>query len=81
MRTRSTVIVAGVIATAVLVAFFFAPVVFWYNAVGGPIMVGENPPKHPVYRSLGCVFFGYGDTYAPMLGGLGFGCEGPPVPL
>lgn len=73
---------AGVVIVALVAAFFFcAPVAFWYNAGGGPIMAGHAPPYRPVYRSLGCAYLGFGDVYAPSSGGLRLGCSGPIVPL
>lgn len=72
---------ASIVVAAVILAFFYAPVVFWYNADGGPVISGMPRPANPVYRSLGCIYTGYGATYAPYLGGFMFGCEGPIVPL
>lgn len=73
-------------ATAVFVTltvgtFFFAPVVFWYSERGGPVQPGAGEHYSPVFRSLGCAYVGYGDVYAPGLGGVKIGCSGPPVTL
>lgn len=75
-RTKGAVIFA---VSVVLVFFFFAPVVYW--KITG-ISVGPGTRTGvlvSVYRSAGCIFFGYGDIY---VGGLGtrWGCDVPPIP-
>ena len=68
------------IAAVIVLAFFFAPVAFWFNERGGPAIVLEKVGP-PVYRSLGCTTIGYGDLYAPGWFGFSFGCNIPvPIP-
>lgn len=76
--SRRTALFAGVAAVVVIV-FFLAPVVWWFN-LGSPI-AGERV-SNPVYRSLGCATLGYGDLYAPSWFGFSLGCEIPvPIPF
>ncbi|MDV3278355.1 MAG: hypothetical protein LYZ69_07805 [Nitrososphaerales archaeon] len=82
MRRMRKVAAIGIVVIVVL-AFFFAPVVFWFRA--GPTF---QPLPHPspaytnVYRSLGCVTLGFGDLYASDWFGFVLGCQIPvPVPV
>lgn len=83
MRRSSVAVVASAIAIVAL-AFFFAPVLFWFNI--GPAYATSHPNYIPVYRSASCVFLGYGDLYSQFLGangytfGLALGCQ-MPIPL
>lgn len=67
--------IACVVIVVVLASFFFAPIVFWFST-GPEYQAFPHPSQDitPVYRSLGCVTVGYGDTYAPGWFGLVFGC-------
>jgi len=86
---KITMIGIVVISIAVLSFLFLAPVLYW-TSVPPPI-----PPAYartpglqlPIYRSLGCAIFGYGDLFSPggvTLGGVyypafvfSFGCKIP----
>lgn len=64
-RSRKIGIVAVVIVA--LLFFFLASVFYWFSQ-HGPI---PNKTQDIVaYRSLGCVFFGVGDSYYTAGGGL-----------
>ncbi len=75
MRRRRALVVVIMIAVALL-AFFLAPVAYWFSA--GPEYQAYPHPsmeRTPVYRSLGCVTVGFGDTYGPGWFGLVIGCS------
>jgi len=58
---RRTKTLFGIVVAATVALFFFAPVFYSEEfLVGFP---GYNEGYVKVYRSLGCVFFGLGDTY------------------
>lgn len=65
MRRRTKAIVG--LAVAVAVAFFFAPVLYWYSLPSGPLYYGQPYPS--VYRSLGCATLEIGTTYFPSTAG------------
>ncbi len=74
MRRRTKVSIV-VLAVALVGAFFFAPVVYWFST--GPYYEAyphPSPNVTPVYRSLGCVTVGYGVSYGPDWFGLVLGC-------
>jgi hypothetical protein len=75
MRKRVK-IALGATVVVIVIAFFFAPVLYWENI--SPTAVGN----WPIYRSLGCATLGIGALYGPNHGGaiIGyhFGCKNPP---
>ncbi|QQG48921.1 MAG: hypothetical protein HY247_00985 [archaeon] len=72
---------ASLVAVAAVGVFFLAPVSYWYDWACGGLVAYGGCAAHPVYRSLGCMFLGYGDTYSPGIWDLRFGCNGPPSPF
>jgi hypothetical protein len=86
MRTTNKIGIAGLVSVGILAFFMFAPVFFWFN-VYGPILTFPQPnkPIYSVYRSLGCVVFGFGDiliygsAYPPPE--LSLTCEAGPIIL
>ena len=78
MRRGPRTFIVIMVAVTVL-AFLYAPVVFWFNLRAGPV---GSQFTTPVYRSLGCATFGYGDLYAPGWFGFSLGCTIPvPIPF
>ncbi len=70
-RAAKAITVAVVIGLA---AFFFAPAIYWCSIT--PTFDTQNPSHWNVYRSLGCMTVGLGDTYSVQ--GLQLTCS-PPV--
>lgn len=88
MKRSTKAIVAGVAVGGFAAFFFLAPVFYWFTAYGPAIRLSEGPiPAFTAYRSLGCEFLGYGDSYSTPfyengqnVEGLAFSCASPPVP-
>jgi len=84
MRRRTKAVMGGISVAAFLLFFFLAPVMLWFSI--GPGYATSHPQFIPVYRSAGCVVFGYGDVYSQFLAangytfGIGLGCQ-IPIPL
>jgi len=77
MKSRTKVVVV-VVAVVIVMAFFLAPVAFWFDLRAGPVGYTQTVP---VYRSLGCATVGLGDLYAPRWFGFSLGCDIPvPIP-
>jgi hypothetical protein len=86
---RKTKVAAGGFVLAIVLVFFFAPMLYWTSARPPIPPAYFNTPglALPVYRSLGCAILGYGVLYSPgsvTVGGLqypafGFslGCNTP----
>jgi hypothetical protein len=84
MRRRTKVAIVGIVAVAVVAFVLLAPVFYWFTSYGPP----WPTEVYKEYRSLGCILFGFGDTYystshhpqinAPSIGDLVFSCESPP---
>jgi hypothetical protein len=75
-RVKKLTVVGAAAVIVLLVLFFFAPVFFWFSA--GPWYQAyphASLSETPVYRSLGCIAFGFGDVYGPDWFGLVFGCS------
>ncbi len=81
MRRRRKVVL-GAVAVAAVAFFFLAPIVYWFSSSPPFNTQNPSPPRWTVYRSLGCVAVGVGDTYnqSPYYGGFRLSCQSPPVP-
>jgi len=92
MRRRTKAFV-GVTVVAVAAFVFLAPDFYWFTAYS-PIASSQPTPIFTAYRSLGCVFFGYGDAYytanvtfstngqsMQTIQGLVFTCQSPILPV
>ena len=84
---KATVVI---VAMAMVLTFFFAPVVYWFGI--GPGYATPHPTFVPVYRSASCTVFGtnwgLGVMYSRFFSdngyafGLVWGCDEPlPLPL
>jgi hypothetical protein len=76
MKMVRKIAVACTVVAVVVLVFFFAPIVYWFST--GPYYQAFPHPSldvTPVYRSLGCVTLGVGDSYGPDWFGLVVGCS------
>jgi hypothetical protein len=74
---RSAKVTAVIVATAIVLVFFFAPIVYWFGI--GPAYATPHPTSIPVYRSASCsvlgMNWGLGVTYSQYLAANG--CANP----
>ena len=92
MRRRTKAFV-GIAVIAVVAFVFLAPAFYWFTAYS-PLVSSQPTPIFEAYRSLGCMFFGYGDAYYTAsvtfstngqsmqnMQGLVFTCQSPILPI
>jgi len=94
MRRRTKAFV-GVAVVAAVAFTFLAPSFYWFTAYSPIVSLSAPPtPIFKAYRSLGCMFFGYGDAYYTAsvtfstngqsmqnMQGLVFTCQPPILPV
>jgi hypothetical protein len=62
MKRRTKIAVVCLAIAGGITLFLFAPVVYWFSLYG-PLQASGQAHEYNVYRSLGCVTIGMGDTY------------------